>query len=326
MKNPKVSVCIPTYNYGRYLPEAIESVLNQTYTDFELLVLDDASQDDTESIVQSYVAKDSRIRYVRNSTNVGMVNNWNRCLELATGKYIKYLFGDDVFSSSLLLEKMTAILESDASISLVSSSRTIIDENSRQIDICSFYSSDIKKDGKEVINTCLLQLKNFIGEPTVVMFRKSQALRGFDTRFKQIVDLEMWFHLLEQGFFAYIDGPLCSFRIHDKQQTLKNKYDTEALDDGFRLIDEYLDKEYACIDNFWKMYIRYENSYRIWKMYKTGNINRALAVDKISTEYSFLKFAILYPVYKMIKPCLKLFRSLCEFQWLSKNRAAQEVA
>lgn len=309
MKSPNVSVCIPTYNYGRYLSEAIESVLNQTYEDFELLVVDDASQDDTDGIVQGYVAKDSRIRYLRNQTNIGMVNNWNRCMREAKGKYIKYLFGDDVVSSPVALEKMTAILESDESVSLVGSSRIIIDENSKQVDVWSFYDSDTSRDGKEVINTCLLQLKNHIGEPTVVMFRKSQASRGFDVRYKQLVDLEMWFHLLEQGRYYYFNDQLSSFRLHSEQQTQKNKKVSASEDDTELLYVEYFDKAYINLGWFFKKYLVYDHFYQIWKSYKKKKIlTKKEAVERIERSYGLHKFRCFYPVYKTCKPFLKLKR------------------
>lgn len=311
MESPKVSVCIPTYNYGHYLSEAIESVLNQTHEDFELLVVDDASQDDTDRIVQGYVAKDSRVRYLRNQTNIGMVNNWNRCMREAKGKYIKYLFGDDVFSSPMLLEKMIEILDSDESVSLVGSSRLIIDENSKQVDIWSFYDSDVSKDGKEIINTCLLQLRNYIGEPTVVMFRKSQASRGFDSRYKQLVDLEMWFHLLEQGRYHYFKDSLSSFRIHSEQQTRKNEKVSASVDDTELLYVDYFDKPYIKLGWFFRKYLVYDYFYQIWKSYKKKKIiTKQEAVERISRSLGLVRFISFYPVYKTYKPLMKLGRYL----------------
>ena len=107
--NPKVSVCIPTYNYSRFLPEAIESVLDQRYGNYELIIIDDCSRDDSSAIIEKYSRLDGRIAYHINESNKGMVNNWNLCLQSARGDYIKFLFGDDVMSSERLLEKMVAI-------------------------------------------------------------------------------------------------------------------------------------------------------------------------------------------------------------------------
>jgi glycosyltransferase involved in cell wall biosynthesis len=85
MKSPTVSILIPTYNYARHLPAAIESVLDQDFLDFELLIADDASTDNTEEICREYEAKDSRIRFFCHAENLGMVENWNWCLQQARG-------------------------------------------------------------------------------------------------------------------------------------------------------------------------------------------------------------------------------------------------
>src|SRR3982751_3050681 len=93
-QRPRVTVCVPMYNGERYLAECIESILAQTYTDFQLLLVDDCSTDATRSIAESYAAADSRVRLIVNHTNLGLVGNWNRCIELATGEWIKFVFQD----------------------------------------------------------------------------------------------------------------------------------------------------------------------------------------------------------------------------------------
>jgi glycosyltransferase involved in cell wall biosynthesis len=307
---PKVSVCIPTYNYGRYIGEAIESVLNQTYSDFELLIIDDASQDNTDAIVREYAIKDDRIRYLRNATNVGMVQNWNSCLHEARGEYIKYLFGDDAFASTMLLEKMVRILDSDRSVSLVGSSRKIIDKNSKQIDLWSFYDADTIVDGKEVISKCLFHNVNYIGEPTVVMFRRSQAIRGYNIKYKQIVDLEMWFHLLEQGTYCYIKEPLAYFRCHEKQQTKINEKCSATIDDMANLYLEYMNKPYIKFGWLMRKYLIYDYFYQIWKSYKKKKvITKTEAVERIDKSLGMVKFVSLYPFFKIVRPFFKHKRS-----------------
>src|SRR5918993_3330345 len=107
---PKVSVLVPTYNYARYLGEAIESVLNQTFTDFELIIIDDQSKDETDQVVGKYLY-DSRVTYHKNPVNLGLVGNFNRALELATGEYIKFLLADDKLDINILA-KFSAVLDS----------------------------------------------------------------------------------------------------------------------------------------------------------------------------------------------------------------------
>jgi glycosyltransferase involved in cell wall biosynthesis len=216
---PKISVLIPTYNYARFLPEAIESVLAQEFRDFELLIVDDDSSDDTTKVVQPFCARDPRIRFTVNSSNLGMVNNWNHCLEQARGEYVKYLLGDDKLCHPQTLGKMAALLERHPTATLAASARVILDEKSRVLDVYRDLS-DGCHNGRKIITRYLMENgKNLVGEPSAVLFRKSDARRGFDPQYRQIVDVEMWFHLLEKGDLAYTREPLCAFRSHSLQQT-----------------------------------------------------------------------------------------------------------
>ena len=133
MSSPLVSVLIPTYEYGRFLPEAIESVLAQDFRDYELIIADDASQDDTAEICRKYAEQDLRIIFVRHEKNLGLVGNLNWCLQKARGKYIKYLLADDRLNHPSALRKMVDVLNCHPEVSLVASSRLIIDEQSRPV-------------------------------------------------------------------------------------------------------------------------------------------------------------------------------------------------
>ena len=129
---PRLSVCIPSYNQAQYIRAALDSVLEQAYADFELLVIDDCSTDGTREIVAGYAARDQRVRMIANTVNRGMVCNWNACLEEARGEYVKFVFGDDLLVSSEALGRMVTALDADASVSLVASSRKLIDADGRQ--------------------------------------------------------------------------------------------------------------------------------------------------------------------------------------------------
>lgn len=222
MNSPKVSVLIPTYNYGRYLAEAIESVLAQDLQDMELLVMDDCSNDNTAEVAKPFCSRDARVRFAVNSTNLGMVNNWNHCLRQARGEYIKFLFGDDKLWHPQALSKMVALMESHPSAVLAASARIVLDENSKVVNIWRDLA-DGCHNGREVIVACLMQNgKNVVGEPSSVLFRRRDVSCGFNPRYQQMVDVEMWFHLLERGDLAYTREPLCAFRCHPLQQTERN--------------------------------------------------------------------------------------------------------
>lgn len=242
---PKLSVLIPTFNYARYLPEAIESVLSQTFADFELLIVDDASTDDSPEIIRDYARKDKRIRFQLQPENVGMVPNWNAALAMSCGEYVKFLFGDDKLCSLAALERMVAAIESDASIALVMSGRRLLDENSREHHRIHFAGRQGREDGRRMILQCLEQTRNIFGEPSASLFRRRFAARGFNGNYRQLVDMEFWFHLLEQGDFYYLTEALCGFRIHGSQQTAVNRSGQVDAGEYRRLLEACLSKTYV---------------------------------------------------------------------------------
>lgn len=310
MNKPKISVCIPSYNCAPFLAEALDSVLAQTYADFELLIIDDCSTDASCDVIAGYAAQDSRIVFLRNETNLGMVANWNRCIELARGEYIHYLFADDTFASPGCLARMLDVIESDPEISLVVSARTIIDEDSRAKRVASHFRDKTVAPGTAVIRRCLYEARNLIGEPSVVMFRKSQALRGFHRGYAQLVDLEMWFHLLEQGKFAYIAEPLASFREHSGQQTKVNMRRMLHIDESLLLLKDFAEKPYARFSAFTRWFLTYNQGYRIWKLYREGLISRETAEERIAENFTVGQFLRLRPVYKIVNPLFKLCGTL----------------
>lgn len=232
----KVSVCIPTYNYGRFIGEAIESVLRQTLQDFDVIISDNASEDDTESIVAGYTARDSRIRYVRNRSNLGMVPNWNRCLALASGEYVQFLCADDLLEPECLA-RLSRLLDSHQAASLAACARGIVSDNS-EATYLAFSDKEELLSGSESIR-CMLIKGNVIGEPSAVMFRRDLSRRGFDESYNQLTDMEFWLHLLEQGGFVFSPEILCLYRQHGTQETKKNMKSLLILTEGRRLFLTY---------------------------------------------------------------------------------------
>src|SRR5450631_1193388 len=95
---PVISVCVPTYNGSKYLGNCLDSILSQTFNDFEVLIVDDLSSDNTFDIAMAYAERDKRFKLFQNTVNLGLVGNWNQCVELAGGEWIKFVFQDDVLA------------------------------------------------------------------------------------------------------------------------------------------------------------------------------------------------------------------------------------
>lgn len=143
----------------------------------------------------------------------------------------------------LALRIMVLAMKSDEKIALVAAARRVIDEHSRIVkNLCKYGTKSVVCDGTMIIKDGLMEQRNCIGEPSDVLFKKALADRGFDSRYKQFVDLEMWFHLLEQGKLAYLNDPLFAFRVHPLQETSSNISRNIHLDERFQLINDYADK------------------------------------------------------------------------------------
>jgi len=117
---------MPVYNRELYVAAAIESHLNQTYADFELVITDNASTDRSQEICRSYAAKDPRVKYHRNPRNMGAAGNYNRCFQLSTGEYFRWTPSDDLVSPNLL-ERAVAILDADSTIFVAYPKTKLID-------------------------------------------------------------------------------------------------------------------------------------------------------------------------------------------------------
>ena len=132
-KHPLVSIGLPVYNGENFIKQALDSILNQTFEDFELIISDNASQDRTEDICRQYAAQDKRILYYRNQENLGAAPNYNRVFELSNGKYFKWIAHDDICEPKFL-EKCIEVFEQNESIVLCYSKVKIIDACGQEID------------------------------------------------------------------------------------------------------------------------------------------------------------------------------------------------
>lgn len=228
-----VSICIPTYNGSAYLSACLESALAQTYKKVEIVVVDDASQDATVDIVQSFAFKDSRVRLLSNAANAGLVGNWNRCIEAAQGEWVKFLFQDDLLHPDCVNRLVNEGVARQAK--LVACLRTFIFEDGTSEDRREWYSSHyeniaaLMKDGRlgadAVARHAIEKLGvNFVGEPTVSLIHRSvfHELGLFDSALAQLVDSEYWVRAgIHHGWTMVLDD-LASFRVHTNSTSAHN--------------------------------------------------------------------------------------------------------
>ena len=216
-----ITICVPTYNGERYIAQCIDSILAQSYPRFELVVVDDASTDRTVEILERF--DDPRLRIVRNPKRLGLVANWNRCLEFASAQFVCLFHQDDeMFPRNL--ERKIEILEEHKRVGIVYSRVAQVDASGQEREVNRLWSSaaaptDCILPGSTV-GTSLFSGENFISCPSVVARRECFELVGaFNSRLHYTADFEMWMRISLIYDVAYLAEPLVKYRWHDSNET-----------------------------------------------------------------------------------------------------------
>lgn len=216
---PKISVIMPAYNAEKYIKEAMDSILEQTWGDFEFIVLNDCSKDRTEEIILSYA--DERIVYVRNEKNLGVAATLNKGLGLAKGEYIARMDADDI-SMPDRFEKQVAYLDAHPEVAVLGGLVEIFDENEKTTlrNYCAA-PEQIKID---------LLFASALAHPSVMMRREViSGLGGYDRDFEGLEDYELWCRVAENHDIAICPELLLRYRIHSAQVTQQMSPRKEAV-------------------------------------------------------------------------------------------------
>lgn len=211
---PLISVCIPSYNNEEFIGLTVESILNQTYRNFEVVITDDHSKDGTAAAIRKF--NDPRIRLIENEANLGMGGNWNKALSFATGKYVKLMCGDDVAYAECF-SRQVAALENPAHARAV-------------LAICNTNVINARSDvvlrrrprfraglatGRTLIRKCVRSGTNLIGEPVAGLFKRELLDKSvrFDPSNPYMIDLAFWADALKHGDAVMDNERLAAFRI-----------------------------------------------------------------------------------------------------------------
>lgn len=229
---PKVSVIIPNYNHARFLHRRIDSVLQQTFQDFEVILLDDSSTDDSRSILSSY-ARDPRVRTEFNGANSGSTfKQWNKGVRLARGKYIWIAESDD-YAADRLLERLTAVLDADPQVAFAYCRSWRLSARDQLDGFADFYLADIDPvrwtadycaDGQEECRNYFVRA-NSVPNASSVVFRKVlyERVGGADESLRLRGDWKLWASMALTGKIAYVAEPLNYFRFHDASVRSKSE-------------------------------------------------------------------------------------------------------
>jgi len=219
----RISVIMPVYNGEKYLKEAIDSILHQTFDDFELIVINDCSSDSTEEIIQSY--DDCRIRYIKNEKNSGVAATLNRGLDIAEGEYIARMDADDI-SLPQRFEKQAEFLDQNPDVAVCGAEVELFGdvENS---DTYTVFGKDETKINL-LFSSCLCH-------PAVMMRSSVMKNYRYDKTYDKFEDYEMWTRVMLKHNIDNVHGVLFKYRIHKSQVT--QNY-TEELMERYRAIKE----------------------------------------------------------------------------------------
>jgi glycosyltransferase involved in cell wall biosynthesis len=213
---PRISICIPTYNMAQFIGLSVQSVLNQTYCDFEIVICDNASTDNTSDILGRF--QDLRIKFFRNSKNVGAISNFNLAIERASTEWIKFLEADDLLEPTCL-EKCMAMVRRDSEVDVVSVGRTRIYADGTPFLREVHWKTEVVS-GMTVRQRVHIRHNEF-GTPTDVMLRKNllDSVGGFDTDYGTYLnDWDLWLKCQEKARkVAFIAESLVLVRTHSGQ-------------------------------------------------------------------------------------------------------------
>lgn len=217
-QSPKVSIGLPVYNGENFIREAINSILNQTFEDFELIISDNASTDQTEAICQMYVAQDQRVRYFQNPENIGAAGNFNRVFAAAAGKYFQWAAHDDVYAPAFLAE-CVSVLDRDPAIVLCYARTIVIDAQAKPLrksePNAGIGSAVPHRRLREVLSEHILQLSNpILGLIRADVLNKTPLLGNYPAH-----DLPLLAELSLYGRFYEIPQFLFFMRDHSQRST-----------------------------------------------------------------------------------------------------------
>lgn len=291
---PKISVIMSVYNGEAYLAEAIESVVNQTFADWELLVINDCSTDSTAEILSGFSAKDARIKVHTNEENLRLPSSLNKALSLAKGKYIARMDADDICLPNRL-QKQYDFMEANPAIAL-SSCRFMTLKNG----VIASGGGGARSDCESI--KALLLVTNPILHPGIIA--KAEVIRAlqYDKAFTCTEDLELWTRFLMAGHAVKIQSEyLMIYRLHDKQitKTTLDKQYREVLNVQKRYFAKFLEPMTEEQENFYirGIYFREETSIggfcRFYKWMQSVN-RKTKAFSPDALRYAMLEILAEY--------------------------------
>lgn len=235
MTTPEVSVILPTFNGSEFIKKAIQSVLNQSFSNFELLIIDDGSKDSIPEITNYYVEKDARVFYARNENNLGIQQSLNRGLKIARGKYIARIDDDDEWIDRNKLKRQVEYLNKNPDYILIGTGTIVVDENGKEI--FRFLNPESDQDIRKKI-----LFKNYFTHSGVI-FKKKAAMKfnGYDEseQTRHIEDYDLWLKLGTLGKFGNL--PIYGVKFTQRSGAISSKNKIKQFKRNIKIIQKFSD-------------------------------------------------------------------------------------
>ncbi|HEY5462286.1 MAG TPA: glycosyltransferase [Hanamia sp.] len=221
---PFISICIPAYKHVDYLQRLLDSILIQTYKDFEIIITDDSPDNSVAILLENYNSN-RNIHYYKNEKSLGTPENWNEAIRRANGAWIKIMHNDDWFANDNALQIFYDNIQQHPDIDFFFCAFQNVEVNSGKTEVVKMSAAD-KAFLKS--NPYHLLKKVYIGNPSCTLVKKSLDI-FYDNRYKFIVDFEYYIRVIQQtGKPVYIDEVLLNIGFHDEQVTTYTKYNPEV--------------------------------------------------------------------------------------------------
>jgi len=306
---PQVSILIPVYNREKYISECIQSALDQTYKNFEVIVVDNASTDRTWEICNEYAARNTRLRIFRNQINIGPVKNWKRCIDEASGEYGKILWSDDLIAPDFLEETVPYLENNDVGF-VFTGIEVFIDGTGERTSHCFIGESGIYESEK-YINGVLFD-GNYPVSPGCTLFRLKDLKKNLLVDIPNKVNSDFAMHAIgndlliflltayQYNNFAFVNEKLSFFRAHEGSISVQSKDGKLPL--HYNLASAYF------IENYRKDLIKKQNVilWDLLRIYK--NSSQKFNIHKISDFYMIntcFRFGCWFLIKKLLKEMIR---------------------
>jgi hypothetical protein len=326
-QEPTITVLMSVHNGEQFLPEALDSILRQTFADFELLAFDDCSTDGSLAILQSYARADARVHVVENQRNLGLTKTLNTGLAMARAPYVARMDADDV-SLPLRFAKQIEFLESNPQVEVVGTWADVIDGAGRHVETMQPPGTNAQIQKQLLVSNCLVH-------PSV-MFRTAavRAVGGYSEQLRYSQDYELWLRLAERCELENLQQVLLKYRVHAGQVSIDKLRDQWRLAEACRTkavtrragrgnastpqtgaLRRRRDRLRAAPGTLGGTYLRWAATYKKLDQLAVARrlVRAALCYSPLSHEAWRLQMSLLasaYPALGFVRACVRRLRSL----------------